>query len=79
MTVSYQLLVSVSWISMARVLERSSYLGSQLTVHWAVGSRDARQFVALVLCKTHLRMRVDAAAHKPHSPPLTLHEAVKQP
>jgi hypothetical protein len=58
MTVSNQLFVSVNWISMAR------YLGSQLTVHWAVGSTDARQPV------DQLRMRADAAAHKPHSPPL---------
>ena len=63
------MLVSVSWISMARVLERSGYLGRQLKVHCAVGRRDARQIVVLVLCEIKSRMRVAAAAHKPYSPP----------
>jgi len=61
MTMSYQLLVSVSWINMVHVLEGSSYLGSQLTLYWAVGSRDAHQLIAS-LCEANLRMRVDAAA-----------------
>ena len=54
---------------MARALERSFNLGSELTIHSAVRSRDARQLIALVLCTVKLRMRVDAAAYKLHSPP----------